>query len=111
MAQHGAAWAGSAVKEIFESADIRHISNESSFWTKCPEPIRSRTMQFCTPYEDWRLFESLGVNLIELTGNHLRDYDWPPLLETFELFEREGAPYYGGGTDDRSGRQAVHPSA
>ena len=52
-------------------------------------------MQFCTPYEDWRLFESLGVNLIELTGNHLRDYDWPPLLETFELFEREGIPYYG----------------
>ncbi len=97
MAQHGAAWAGSAVKEIFESADIRHISNESSFWTKCPEPIRSRTMQFCTPYEDWRLFESLGVNLIELTGNHLRDYDWPPLLETFELFEREGIPYYGAG--------------
>ena len=97
MAQNGATWAGSAVKEIFESADIRHISNESSFWTKCPEPIRSRTMQFCTPYEDWRLFESLGVNLIELTGNHLRDYDWPPLLETFELFEREGIPYYGAG--------------
>ena len=97
MAQNGTTWAGSAVKEIFESADIRHISNESSFWTKCPEPIRSRTMQFCTPYEDWRLFESLGVNLIELTGNHLRDYDWPPLLETFELFEREGIPYYGAG--------------
>lgn len=97
MSKRSIEWPGEAVKDLFNSADIRHISNESSFWSLCPEPRSSRTMQFCSPAEYWRLFADLGVNLIEMTGNHLRDYDWPPLVETFETFEREGFPYYGAG--------------
>lgn len=97
LAQHGTDWTAEAIRETFAAADLRHISNESSFWKLCPEPRPSFTMQFCTPYESWRLFETLGVNCVELSGNHLRDYDWPPLLETFELLEREKIRYYAAG--------------
>lgn len=97
MSKHSIEWPGEAVKDLFNSADIRHISNESSFWSHCPAPRSSRTMQFCSPADYWRLFADLGVNLIEMTGNHLRDYDWHPLLETFETFEHEGFSYYGAG--------------
>lgn len=97
MAQHGMTWPGEAIRTIFADADIRHISNESSFWSSCPAPRPSQTMQFCSPVNGWELFRDLDVTVIEMTGNHLRDYDWSPLVETFEIFERENFPYYGAG--------------
>lgn len=97
IAQHGIDWVTEAIQGTFAAADLRHISNESSFWTLCSEPRPSLTMQFCTPYEMWRIFEALDVNVVELSGNHLRDYDWPPLLETLELLEREKISYFAAG--------------
>ncbi len=95
---NGYEYAGELIKEVFDNADLRHVSNESSFWSLCPDPINTNgTMQFCTPYEDWHLLEYLGVNAVELTGNHLRDYDWKPLVETLDLLNEQSIAYYGAG--------------
>lgn len=100
MAQNGIAYPAEKIRAVFEASDLRHISNESSFWSLCPEPqLKVTGMQFCTPAEFISLFTEIGVNIVELTGNHLRDYDWPPLLETLELLESKGIGYYGAGRD------------
>ena len=97
MMLNGINYPGEKLRDVFNNSDLRHISNESSFWSKCPQPVLKTTMQFCTPDAYLSLFDYLGVNLVELTGNHLRDYDWPPLLETLTLLEKNGYPYYGAG--------------
>ncbi len=98
MFEKGMTYPGEAIADVFENADLRHVSNEAAFWSHCPEPVLSETsIQFCSRLETLALYQYLGVNVIELTGNHLRDYDWPPLLETFNLFEAEGFAYYGAG--------------
>ncbi len=97
MMLNGINYPGENLREIFFESDLRHISNESSFWSKCPQPVLKTTMQFCTPDTYLSLLDYLGVNLVELTGNHLRDYDWPPLLETLTLLEEKGYSYYGAG--------------
>lgn len=98
MKMNGVLYPSEKIKSVFENADLRHVSNESSFWSFCPEPRLEVTgMQFCTPAGYFELFEDLGVNIVELTGNHLRDFDWPPLMETFQLLESAGIDYYGAG--------------
>jgi poly-gamma-glutamate synthesis protein (capsule biosynthesis protein) len=97
MMLNGINYPGEKLRDVFFNSDLRHISNESSFWSLCPQPVLKTTMQFCTPDTYLSLFDYLGINLVELTGNHLRDYDWPPLLETLTLLEKKGYPYYGAG--------------
>lgn len=98
MKMNGVLYPAEKIKSVFENADLRHVSSESSFWSFCPEPqLKVTGMQFCTPGNYFTLFEDLGVNLVELTGNHLRDFDWPPLMETFQLLESAGIGYYGAG--------------
>ena len=39
------------------------------------------------------------MDVIELSGNHLRDYDWAPLLEMLDRFDEKGYAYYAAGRD------------
>ena len=98
MSVNGATYPGSKIKSVFDTSDITHISNESSIWSLCPEPIReNRSIQFCSNPNALELIDYLGVDVIELTGNHLRDYDWKPLLEMLDLFDETGHAYYAAG--------------
>ncbi|MBQ6343249.1 MAG: CapA family protein [Anaerolineaceae bacterium] len=98
MAQNGTLYPAEMVKSVFDSSDITHISNESSIWSLCPEPVLNNTsMQFCSRSDAIDVFDYLGVDIVELTGNHLRDYDWKPLAEMLELFDEKGYSYYGAG--------------
>ena len=107
MVEHGVTYPGEKIRSVFEDADIRHISNESAFWSLCPQPVLEvTTMQFCSSAEALELLEYLGVNVVELSGNHLRDYDWPPLLETFDLLEEKNIGYYAAG---RNALEAASP--
>lgn len=100
MYLNGALYPGELIKPVFDNADITHISNESSIWSLCPDPINTNgTMQFCTQQNAFELFDYLGVDVIELSGNHLRDYDWKPLLEMLDEFDARGYRYYAAGRD------------
>ncbi|MBQ6518582.1 MAG: CapA family protein [Anaerolineaceae bacterium] len=98
MYLNGALYPGELIKPVFDESDITHISNESSIWSLCPDPINTNgTMQFCTQQNAYELFDYLGVDVIELTGNHLRDYDWKPLLEMLNEFDERNYKYYASG--------------
>ena len=107
MTQNGSTYPAEMIRSVFDSADITHISNESCIWSLCPEPVLDNvSMQFCSGSEAVEVFDFLGADVIELTGNHLRDFDWMPLKEMLDLFEEKGYRYYGAG---RNSAEASEP--
>ncbi len=108
MQVNGSIYPGLKIKPYFDNSDLRHISNEVSFWNLCPDAYAtSSTMQFCSKTYFLSLFDYLGINVIELTGNHLRDYDWKPLTETFELLDRKGFQFYGAGRTNKEAEKVL----
>ena len=98
MSVKGVTYPAELIRSVFESSDITHISNESSFWSQCPVPRREDvSMQFCSGMETAEILDYLGVDVVELTGNHLRDYDWKPFAETLDFLDEKGIARYGGG--------------
>ncbi|MBQ4512939.1 MAG: CapA family protein [Anaerolineaceae bacterium] len=98
MAQNGSTYPAEMIRSVFDSADITHISNESSIWSLCPDPVLDNvSIQFCSGPEAIEVFDFLGVDVVELTGNHLRDFDWMPLKEMLDLLDEKGYRYYGAG--------------
>ena len=98
MAENGPQYPAELIKSVFDSSDITHISNESTIWSLCPDPRReNRSIQFCSNLNSYDLLDYLGVDVIELTGNHLRDYDWKPLLEMLDTMDEKGYRYYAAG--------------
>lgn len=97
---HGVDYPISEIKDWFSSADIRHVSNEISFNEDCPEPNPWTTsLRFCSDVKYLPVLLNLGVNVVELTGNHLNDYGPEKLAETTAIYQENGINYYGGGNN------------
>jgi hypothetical protein len=97
---HGVDYPISEVKDWFLSADIRHVSNEISFNKDCPDPDPWTTsLRFCSNIKYLPVLQGLGINVVELTGNHLNDYDPEKLAETTAIYKENGMDYYGGGNN------------
>ncbi len=100
MSVNGATYPANMIKPVFDASDITHISSESTIWSLCPEPQQdNRSIQFCSNLNTYELIDYLDVDVIELSGNHLRDYDWGPLLEMLDRFDEKGYAYYAAGRD------------
>jgi len=108
MDEKGVLYPAEKIGAILQEADITHISNEVSFTSDCPAPRwNSGTLTFCSAPEYIGLIRDAGVDVIELTGNHLKDYGTQPLSNTLTLFQQEGWPYFGGGENLEKARQPV----
>jgi len=98
MEKNGIDYPGKFVKVWFGAADISHISNESSFWKDCPSAdAAQKDTFFCSRPEYVGLLTYLGVDVVELTGNHLIDKGVGPLLETFQILSENGIKFYAAG--------------
>lgn len=109
MEINGNQYPGEKIKDWFDEADISHISNEVSYYGGCPpaDPNQS-DLFFCGRPEYTELFSYLGVDVIELTGNHLTDKGVPPLIEMMSLFDTMGIPYYAAGLDAASAAKPLY---
>lgn len=95
------------LKELFDSIDIIHVSNEVSFYNLCPPAVPVRPeMRFCSDPGYIETFKLMGVDVVELTGNHLLDWGPEAFLETLTLYEENGIKTYGGG---RTKEEAEEP--
>ncbi len=83
------------IRNQFTHTDILHISNEVSFTETCA--YVPKTMQFCTKCRDFELFKKLGVDVVELTGNHNRDFGRQPFIDTYNWYLENGFKMFGGG--------------
>jgi len=98
MEENGISYPAEGIFEWLLSSDITHISNEVPFYSECPpaKPLRSE-MRFCSSPAYIELLETIDVDLIELTGNHLMDWGPDAFIETLDLYNQLGIAYYGGG--------------
>ncbi|MCE1255692.1 MAG: CapA family protein, partial [Anaerolineae bacterium] len=108
MEEHGVLYPATDIKKVFDGVDITHISNEVPFYEKCPpaKPVR-REMRFCSDPKYFELLQDVGMDVVELTGNHILDWGVDPLLYTIDLYDREGIKYYGGGRNDSDARKPL----
>ncbi|MDK1045110.1 MAG: CapA family protein [Anaerolineales bacterium] len=100
MDRYGADYPGQQIGAIMRQADITHISHESAFTEDCPPPDPVQTsLRFCSAPRHLPLFEAVGVDLIELSGNHLADWGTEALLSTLDLYDQQGFETFAGGRD------------
>jgi hypothetical protein len=98
MEQRGMTYPAEKIGDWLRQADLTHVSNEVSFTEACgranPSP---KIMRFCSPLDAIQLLDSVGVDLVELTGNHVNDFGTDPLLTTLDLYQQRGWVVFGGG--------------
>jgi poly-gamma-glutamate synthesis protein (capsule biosynthesis protein) len=61
---------------------------------------------FCSPPEFIETLKAIGVDLVELTGNHNNDFGSEYNTETIQLYESLGWGTVGGGLDDEDAAKA-----
>ena len=106
MDRYGADYPGLQIGDWLREADVAHVSHEASFNPNCPPPEPfSASLRFCADPDYVNLFTGIGVDLVELTGNHLQDYGPDPLRFTLDLYHQLGFQTFGGGEDLLRARQ------
>jgi hypothetical protein len=98
MEQNGLLYPDGDVRDLLRQADILHISNEVSFADTCPPPsYDTHDLRFCSNTKYLALLEDIGVDVVEVTGNHINNWDVGPLRDTLNLYKTHGWLYFGGG--------------
>jgi hypothetical protein len=100
MEQKGITYPGEEVRDLMRAADLAHVSNEVSFFTDCPPPNpNSARLIFCSDPKNFGLLQDIGVDVVELTGNHFADYGRFAMEETISIYQSNNFAYYGGGSN------------
>lgn len=97
MEKYGYQYPGEEIAPIMQAADIAHMSHENAFAPDCPDPTPTGGTTFCAQPKTIELMTWLGVDVVELTGNHLNDWGKQNLSYTLDLYEEKGIQRYGGG--------------
>ncbi|MEL7627272.1 MAG: CapA family protein [Anaerolineaceae bacterium] len=95
-----------SVGEVLREADLAHVSNEVPFASDCPEPqwVQDVDLVFCSANKYINLLREIGTDVVELTGDHFRDWGPEAMLHTLEMYDAEGWRYYGGGKEIEAAR-------
>jgi len=108
MERKGITYPAEDIGELMRGADITHISNEVPFAEDCPAPDPSqRNLVFCSDPSYIDLLEAVGADVIELSGDHFRDWGEEAMLFTLDLYDQHDLPYYGGGANLEEARRAL----
>jgi hypothetical protein len=109
MEKYGMTYPAIDIGGILRDADITHISNEIPFWPNCPKPFSNsandRNMVFCSRPDYIQLLEAVGTDVVELTGDHFRDWGPEPMLYTLDMYDQRGWKYFGGGRSLADGQK------
>lgn len=97
MEKYGYQYPGEEIAPIMQAADIAHMSHENAFAPDCPDPKPTGGTTFCAQPKTIELMTWLGVDVVELTGNHMNDWGKQNFSFTLDLYEEKGIQRYGGG--------------
>jgi poly-gamma-glutamate synthesis protein (capsule biosynthesis protein) len=92
------------IKPLIGSPDWLHLSNEVSMQANCD--YSAMKMKFATRPEHFEIFNLLGADIIELTGNHNLDVGQDAYVKTYNWLASQGMKTFGGGL---SAREASAP--
>lgn len=108
MYQYGPEYPARDILPWLQGADLLHISHEVSFAGDCPTPDPFQVdLRFCSDPDNLALFEYIGVDVVELTGNHNLDWGIAAYIDTLEAYHALGYVTYGGGEDLFDAQQGV----
>ena len=99
MELNGVTYPGTDVAPVMNAADIAHVSHEVAFAPDCPYPNPVGGTTFCSREQYLPLLQMIGVDVVELTGNHVNDWGTENLLYTLDLYQAAGMATFGGGRD------------
>ena len=108
MEMKGVTYPGSLIGDWLREADVAHISNEVPFDAACPPPNSSYTnLLLCSDPRYFELLTDVGMDIVELTGDHFADRGVNAMLATLDIYKQANIPYYGGGANAEEARQPV----
>ena len=76
--------------------DLTHTSNEASFSDWAPTGGATGT-PICADKRFMDTLTSIGLDIVELTGNHNRDCGDGPAIESIDMYKANGIQIVGGG--------------
>lgn len=90
------------IKDYLSSFDLTHTSNESSF------SEYASAKNICSDKSFITTLTEIGLDIVELTGNHNRDCGDEAALETINIYNNLGIKMVGGGaTADEAAKPLV----
>jgi poly-gamma-glutamate synthesis protein (capsule biosynthesis protein) len=95
----GVDYPGRDIGDWLRQADLAHVSNEVSFDPNCPPPNPSQSRFFCSDPRYIDLLDEVGVDIVELTGNHNMDNGANSALYSLTLYQAHHMSTYGGGAN------------
>jgi len=108
MEDQGVLYPGLDIQDILLSADITHINNEVPFVADCPPPDPDQdSLAFCSSDKYIDLLESVGTDIVELSGDHFGDHGPEAMLHSLDLYHQFGYILYGGGKTLQEGLNPV----
>ncbi|GAP14459.1 bacterial capsule synthesis protein PGA_cap [Longilinea arvoryzae] len=108
MDAKGVDYPASSILDWLQNADLTHTSNEVSFTPDCPKAhFTDTSLQMCSQPDYINLLKDAGIDIIELSGNHLNDYGREPLTYTLDLYHKVGMRYFAGGSTLEEARQPL----
>lgn len=82
--------------DAMQGADIMCLNNEFTYSTG-GSPLAGKAYTFRANPERVEVLQQMGVDAVTLANNHVYDYGKEALLDTFEVLEETGIPYFGAG--------------
>ena len=107
MERYGITYPSEETGPVLQAADFAHMSNENPFAPNCPMPDPNDSDNVCNRDEYVELMVWLGINIVEMTGNHLNDWGTWALNHTFDLYDSLGMQTFGGGRNLEHARQPL----
>jgi poly-gamma-glutamate capsule biosynthesis protein CapA/YwtB (metallophosphatase superfamily) len=93
------------LKSAFQASDYVHISNEVSLMDSCAFSHRGRV--FCSKVEHFKALLDLKCNVVELTGNHNKDFGEQSFIKTLAWYKANGINTFGGGLNDQDANKPL----
>lgn len=107
MEEFGLTYPANGIMPFIADADLMHTSNEVSFSENCPPADRFLgTTIFCSDDRYIDLLNHIGLDVVELTGNHNLDYGAGAFRHTYEIYQNNNIATFGGGLTPEDARDA-----
>jgi len=106
MEKRGMTAPAEGIMYFIADAHLLHTSNEVSFSENCGTPDPYGGVIFCSKPEYLELLEYIGLDVVELTGNHINDYGSGAFRNTLDIYAEKGMATFGGGYTPEDARDA-----